>query len=304
MKCFDGLIGIKGLCNKTYRYNLDDLGISLHTASKLSDEKFNYSGQKLIESKINEAINITISDLAFGSKITRPIIDDISIDNFFNPVSYTYNGTITHSFKSKNCKYSKFYIGLVKFQVAQTGSLTINLKENNTTTTIYTGTPTEDVELYLNKEYGDFAIEIIGGGGLKTYTSGLPNMGYVTASQGQTYGLNIDFQLRCSIEKHVCKFADLIANVARYKAAAMLLNEINLTNNLNEFIICKDKADLFIQMAMLDSTYNLRQYEAEFNPENGMYQTELNKLKLPPLECSCCCEECKDKNYIHELNLP
>lgn len=305
MRCFEGLIGMKGFCSPlTYKYFLDDLGISLKTASKLADERFVFKGQELVERKINDAIEQTIGDLQFDSKITRPIIEDVST-SCLTPTLYTSDGEVVlHSFSSLKCKYSKFYIGSITIPIVAQGDLVIDLIQGNTTENLYDGAPTEDVVLYLNREVGNFTIRVAYSAGLQTYTCSYPSLCYITASQTQTKGLYIDFQLRCSIEKHVCKFADLIAGVARYKAAAMILNEINLTNNLNEYIVCKDKSDLFIQMAMLDSTFNLKRYEEEFRAEKGMYQRELEKLKLPALTCSCCTLECKDKNYVHELNLP
>lgn len=302
MKCFDGLIGIKGLCEDvTYRYYLDDLGVSLNTASKLADERNGFKGKTLIESKISEGIAQTISDMTFGEKITRPIIEDIEL--VCTDGNYVYVGGITHEFKTTKCRYSKFYIGNISIDVTAFGNLGVSLIADGVTTVLYADTADVGMQIfYVNKEVGDF--QIIIEGDVETSNCPMPSFSYVDSTLTSTYGLNMDFQLRCSIEKHVCKFTDLIAEVARYKIAAMLMNEINLTNNLNEYIICKNKEDIFIQMAMLDSTYNLKRYEEDFRPEKGQYQRELAKLKLPPLLCNCCMEVCKDTNYIYQLNLP
>ena len=56
------VIGVKGLCDKNYPYNLDSLGISLQKASKLADSS-SMTGKRLIEESIEFAWQQTMKDL-------------------------------------------------------------------------------------------------------------------------------------------------------------------------------------------------------------------------------------------------
>ena len=48
------VIGVKGVCNKTYPYYLDSLGISLSKAAKLADSSM-VTARELIDESINDA---------------------------------------------------------------------------------------------------------------------------------------------------------------------------------------------------------------------------------------------------------
>lgn len=311
--CYEGIISIRGLCESdTAKYYLDDYGISLLTAAKSADEKFQ-TGKKLIESKINQAWRQGFNDIQFNGLDANKILNEVEVgkvsENELTDVT-GFNG-VSHKL-DKCCKLSRFY--LYKFSVPfKTGGATsIKINQNGTETTLYTGTPADDdiVEIVVNdfvedgfKILVDLTNVTVYSGTLhiiNTHPSALKFSvtSTDTALPGQNFGIVSELQVRCDKYKYLCKFTDNIAPAVVYKAAAMFWKEIKDSNRFNDLLnIKKDVA--VAEMAWLDSSYNLLQYdpgvEKTYAPK-GMYQKELAKLNLPFPSCACCME-CNQDRY-------
>ena len=79
MNCIKDIISIRGLCsNDTAKYYLDDIGISLLSASKIADERY-VSGRKMIETKINQAWEMAFNDITFDGFISNKILLDSDV---------------------------------------------------------------------------------------------------------------------------------------------------------------------------------------------------------------------------------
>lgn len=318
MACYDGLISIKGLCQEddNVLYYLDDIGISLQMAAKVVDPNYG-TGKRLIEAKIEQGWKEVFKDIQYkGMNANKILNDDIVGVNSTDSVAAnaSYRGmTFT---LDKSCKLARFYISKVVLSVANGGSTSVRLTEGTTNTTIYTGTPNDntETEIVLNQYVSDFTIsadntniEVLSGSTVTDEyyrTGGCCETEYYTVvstdTAGQSYGLTVYLQVRCDKDRHSCKFVDKIASAARYKIAALIWDTARNSNAFNDLLNIK-KSEAVVNLAWLDSTYNLLKYDpsadATYSPK-GMYQKELALLNLPVPKCGCCLECVNEKMVI------
>ncbi len=312
--CYDGIISIRGLCSgDTAKYFLDDYGISLLLAANAADEKFK-NGKKLIESKIDQAWKQVFRDIQFKGLDANKILNDVEVGKVSDEELTGVTGFKGVKFTlKKGCKLSRHYLYKVSVSVHTGGSSTvIKLVQNGEDSVLYTGVPDsgDTVEIVVNDWVEDTFKILVDTTNISVYSGTT----YVTNTHpealkftvestdtslpGQNFGIVADMQVRCDKYKYLCKFTDVIAQAVVYKAAAMFWKEISDTNRFNDLIeIKKDKA--VPEMAWLDSTYNLLQYdpavEITYAPK-GMYQKELEKINIPLPSCACCLE-CNQDRY-------
>lgn len=316
--CYDGIISIRGLCStENAKIYLDEYGISLFTAASAADEKY-ATGRRLIEAKIKQAWEQVYRDVQFAGLEVNKILNEVIVgkvgDNELTGVTgfkgqkYTLN---------KYCKLSRFYLYKVSVAFKTGGATSVKLVQNGVDTVIYTGTPANDdtVEIVVNDFVEDGFKIMVDTTDATVYsgTNHITNLHFEALKfsvestdgtlKGQNFGIVAELQVRCSKDNYLCRFNDLLAPAAAYKAAAMFWKEIKDSNRFNDLLEIK-KDDAVAEMAWLDSSYNLLQYDPAVDrtyAPKGMYQKELDKINIPVPACSCCLECNKDR---YEMVLP
>lgn len=304
MKCFENLIGIRGICDTNYKYYLDDYGVSLKTLSKTADSKF-ISGKNLALSKIKQAWSEVISDIKIGGYKANKILSNSIIGTFTeNAVNHVgFNGI---SFELTNCSLTSFYLKKIELYVVDGGETTIKIIENGTESILFTGIIDSNSIFQLNIDSyisDDFQI-LVDGTNITVYESTTNlykgDMLYYNISN-INYGLRIYLQVRCYLYSYLCDYADLLVNAVIYKALALIWKEVLDSDRFNDFLNIKrgeNNENAITQLAWLDSTFNLLKYDlSSKGVEAGMYQLELEKINLPIPKCNCCLE-CSKDSYI------
>lgn len=313
--CYEGLISIRGLCAQdSAKYYLDDIGISLLTAAHTADEKYG-TGKKLIETKIKQAWEDAFNDIQFKGLQANKTLNDLEIGTLTDNGLPTFSGFRGLKFKlDKSCKLSRFYLYKVTMAVKVGGVTSVIIRQNGTDKELYSGTlgNDEQVDIVVN-QYVEDSFQILANNenvqvysGTATTQCSCNDHKYftVTGSDDTTeaYGITCEIQVRCDKTKYLCKYADKIASAVRYKAAALIWQEIDESNRFNDLLTIKQE-DATTKMAWLDSTYNLLKYdpnvESTYTPK-GMYQKELEKLNIPIPKCPCCLE-CASDGYTMVL---
>lgn len=316
MNCFEGKISIRGLCDEDEAmFYLDDIGIGLYMASKISDEKY-ISGKNLIKKKIEQAWNDTLNDIDIkGFKFNKTLSDvevGLNSENTLDVVGFKGQSYT----KDKLCNLTKFYINTISINLDSGGASTVKIIENGIEEVLFDGILLDGINLItVNRKFDNFQI-------LYDTTNVVPYSGsnYINDSSdcgcggrrffnvvgvdstSQSYGLIVELQVRCDLEKYLCKFIDKIASAVRYKAGALIWKEVFDSNRFNDLVNLK-REDAITQMAWMDSNFNLLKFdpatETNYQPK-GMYQQELKKVNIPLPKCNCCME-CSGDKYLISL---
>lgn len=313
MKCYDDLIGVRGLCDdKVYKYYLDDYGIGLKQLTKTSDDKF-ISGKKLFETKIEQAWTSVFSDVQINGLKSNKILSTSIIGKITND-EFAFTGLQGIEFNALECELTSFYLKRIKLYIKQGGETQIVIRVDGVDTVIYDDVVASDSVILLNyNDYikSDFSILVLGDNitvydGTTSYTCDCKR-NYYTVSPTKNYGLVVDLQVRCNPYEYLCNYVDLLAIPAIYKLMALLWKESLDSNRFNDFLNIKlgeNKENAITNLAWLDNTYNLLKYDIQatkFNTEKGMYQIELEKVNIPIPDCPCCLE-CNGTHY--KLSIP
>lgn len=310
MNCFENLISIRGLCEtdnaKAY---LDDYGISLLTASAVADERY-ISGKKLIESKIKQAWRSVVKDITFKG---------LQANKILQTTSYTVDETIALDeftgfrgidlYLDNSCELYAFYIGKIKLSVSKGGQTSIKIIADGIETIIYDGTISDDTTITISVNDYVFSnnLQIVADNtNVKVNSGKLINdccsRNYIINNNSENYGITADVQVRCDKTMYLCQYSDLLVDAVVYKALALIWDEVNESNRLNNLLLLK-KDDAIMKMAFYDSTFNLMKYdpsiENNYTPK-GLYQKELENINIPIPKCRCCME-CKSDSYVISL---
>ena len=301
MNCIKDSISIRGLCsNDTAKYYLDDIGISLLSASKIADERYG-SGRKMIETKINQAWEMAFNDITFDGFISNKILLDSDVgDVSDNTVSIVGTNNLKLSLSDKCKPLSRIFINKIIVNVASGGTTIIKLNGSE----MYNATTLDNdiITISINDYIPDNSIISIGGDFIPYSVINDSGSNLFSINNSELFGITIQLQIRCDNREYLCRFADKIAVAVQYKASALIWKEVMDSNRFNDFLsIKKDVA--VAQMAWLDSDYNLLKYdpatESTYSPK-GMYQKELKKLNIPVPNCPCCME-CGGDRYTMVL---
>lgn len=306
MACYDGIIGINGLCdNKQYKVLLDEVGISLYKASKIADER-HITGRSLIEKKITQAWKETFKDFRFNGFSANKILSVVDVGD----VTTTVISPIAEERGIKLSQYvgcsklSRIFISSIYVHVKTGGETSLILKKNGVE--IFRQEFIAENESVAEIAYNDFVedgtdvlIDLTNISVYDTTTSlSCDCKSHLLKVEGDGAGLTLTAQLRCDTTAYLCQFVDILAEAVKYKAAALIYKEVWDSSRLND-IVCIEKETCIEKMAWLDSTYNLLKYdpstEASYKP-SGMYQQELKKISIPAPKCKCCME-CKSDSY-------
>lgn len=304
--CYDGIIGINGLCEGTnYKILLDELGVSLFKASKIADERY-ITGKKLIESKIRQAWTDTFKDIAFNGFEANKILSVVEVgevkENIISPESGYFSLKLS---QYKGCsKLSRIYISSIYIHTKVGGDTSLILKRNGNELFRQDFTAQDETiaEIAFNDYVEDGTEVLIDRTNITVYDTTTATscdcQSHLLKIEGEGNGLTLDVQVRCDKTAYLCQFVDKIADAVKYKATAMILHEVYNSTRFND-IVNIERENAIEKMAWLDSTYNLLRYDpgtnSNYKPQ-GMYQKEINKLNIPAPKCKCCME-CKSDGY-------
>jgi len=286
------VIGVRGMCNKTYPYYLDTLGISLPKAAKLADSA-SVNAKTLIEEAIDSAWGDVFGDLrADGFKVNGVQRD------YSNKFTTEQVGAGTYGFDiARACDIEQ--INLTNIQVAATGTVNANITLNadGILTTLYNDTLTDEV-LTINFDASYpydrmYFTAVITGDGTVTQTS---DGGVIKAT----------VFTECSERLLYCKYWAYLVKAVMYKAAATILNASLFSDRYNDLIVYKGN-EIATRVAQLDSSLNLLPAEQRVNAK-GLYQLEIEKandrLKEIVKQSYCtCCFEC-DNVISSRISIP
>jgi hypothetical protein len=296
MNCCKNLIGIKNLCeSEETLYYLDDIGISLKTVAKGTDERYT-NAKAMVERVLELAWDEVFDDALVGGKtLTNILFDDVS--GYFNTdlVAVT---THTDSFEiQKRCKLAEATVGC--FVLQGEGIATVQYFVDGELIKEW-----EDFEFdgkhYFEVQSSGLKHEIVIDGTVDLYeVDNVPNA-YINNALTYT---TFEFYVKCNPKVHLCKFAKTLAKAALYKAGAMMWKQLREGNRWNELIEIK-REDAVAQMAWLDSTYNLLKYDpaqTETYKPKGMYQNEIKKINIPEPKYCACCLKCEGDSIVIAL---
>ena len=204
------VIGVKGLCDKNYPYNLDSLGISLQKASKLADSS-SMTGKRLIEESIEFAWQQTMKDLRIDGFMVNGIRK--TYQNKFTDLTVN-EGVYTQTF-TRGCDIEAFFFNWIKLTVNGDLNIKFSIFKDGIEQILFND-DVSDENIKINIDNSIFADEIefkliaIGDGTLT-----------------QTDDLNaFTFQghLSCNEQLFYCKFWEYLVQAVMYKATAVILN--------------------------------------------------------------------------------
>lgn len=270
------VIGVRGICDTTYPYYLDSLGISLNKAAKLSD-----SATLTARGLISEAINLAWED----------VLSDLRIDGFrINGIQATQKDDYTSETKtagtylkkiSRSCDIEKIYLANIRLKTTGNGNVYVSIIADGVETLVYDSTLnnetlTATIETEFNTD--EVTIKVISDVAL-------------TGSTGGGVAL-LDYFTKCDENVFLCKYWSYLVKAVMYKATAHILNSSLFSDRYNDLVVYK-KDEIALRVAQLDSSFNLLSRENRINTK-GLYQSEIEKIndKLKEIVkqsyCTCC----------------
>jgi hypothetical protein len=286
------VIGVKGLCDTEYVYNLDSLGISLQKAAKLADSS-TITGKQLIQESIEFAWMQTMQDLRVDGFMVNGVRKTYS--NKF--VEATLSEGIYFKTFTRDCDIEAFFFNWINFSVFGTLNIKFSIFKDGIEQVLFNDDVTdENIKINIdNAIYADeieFKLIAIGDGTLIKTTD------------------NISFQYSghksCSEQLFYCKYWEYLVQAVMYKATAVILNANLFTDRYNDINIYQSDK-MAHRIAQLDSSYNLLNGENRL-ASKSLYQQEIEtinlKLKRIVKESRCtCCFEC-DEYIKSKISLP
>lgn len=290
MKCKD-VIGVRGMCDKTYPYYLDTLGISLPKAAKLADSS-SINAKTLIEESIESAWSDVFSDLrADGFKINGVQRD------YSNSFGSDYKGAGTYTYTiTRACDVEQIMINNLVLIATGTVNATISVNADGAVTTLYNDTLTDE-QLTINFD-SSYTVDNL------TFTAVITGEGQVMSAGNGV--IKVSGYTECSERLLYCKYWPYLVKAVMYKAAATILNASLFSDRYNDLVTYKSN-QIATKVSQLDSSLNLLA-EGERPTTKGLYQLEIEKanerLKAVVKNALCsCCFEC-DNMISSRITLP
>lgn len=270
------VIGVRGICDTTYPYYLDSLGVSLNKAAKLSDSA-TLTARGLISESINLAWEDVLSDLR---------IDGFKVNGIQSTVKDSYtditvaNGTYLKTIY-RSCDIEKIYLSNIRLKTTGSGNVYVSIIADGVETLVYDSTLnnetlTATIETEFNTD--EVTIKVISDVAL-------------TGSTGGGVAL-LDYFTKCDENLFLCKYWSYLVKAVMYKATAHILNSSLFSDRYNDLVVYK-KDEIALRVAQLDSSFNLLSRENRINTK-GLYQLEIEKIndKLKEIVkqsyCTCC----------------
>lgn len=277
------VIGVKGVCDETYPYNLDTLGLSLSKIAKLADSA-SVTAAQLLSDALEHGWTSVFSDLKVqGFKVpgvTRRLKNDFLETTL--PI-----GTYEHEF-SRGCEFEQFYFNTVSLKADGEVSVVLTLTYDGTELELLDDTITDEtVNIYIDSPFPaeDVTITLVATGSGTLYSTG-------------DHPIKYDGYLECSERLFYCRYHEILVPAVMLKTTAFILNNSIFNDRYNDQQTYK-REDAAIRVAQLDSSLNMLNSENRIN-KYGLYQQEIDKIndKLKAIVnsgCHCgCCFECAE----------
>lgn len=305
MDCTSNIIGYRN-CGKEFKYYLDDYGISLPSASKVTDDKFS-NAKQMLDTLISQSWPETFNDIRFDGMNADKILNDVTFGDMDYSDSFTGTKTVTYV-KDSYCELGSFYLSQLNVYVKESGLTTVQLIQGTTVSDLYFDTPDDNtvIELAINNSASDtFQIKVITEGvvwiGSDNGECRCEGAVYYTVTK-DVVPFVLTFQVRCDKTVHLCKYVDLIAPVVINKILGKFWFKVYTTDVFSNFV--NSEAEKAISMMVFyDSQYAGIQNTDITNKLLGQYQIELNKLNIPKPTCKCCME-CKTSGWTYQGQKP
>jgi hypothetical protein len=306
--CYKDLVGLRGVCAESAMiYDLADLGISLKSASKTVDSKW-ISGSEMVAAKIRQAWREVLNDVLLQGYELRKVICEKTIGSRSYLSEALTNGSGSFTLRRAVSVRGETQLYISHLTVNGTGTRTITISDGITTFT-YTGTANSiNVRKYFSEREILVSIDYtsVNSGVLSVVSTGACGCCSdcdVYHIGSQNYGITLDVQEVCMKDEYLCRYSELLAEAAWYKAGALILKEAMDTDRVNDFLIMKE-GNLAVNMAMLDSSMNLSAYEGEAKkPQDGKYQQALQRIsRQVAYPKKGICSDCAGGSY--NISLP
>lgn len=271
--CLDNLIGLRGLCTENApvsgRYINDLPGVDLKMISSLSnEEQQDYQGvwDEIYRRSVNELESEVAVRMQKYFKKTL-LIENHQAGYYISPAtteaaSAEYKGFALTLYGSN---YTKIYINEIGLLLSGPGSVTVKVFDYRTGATLDTLTFTGVTgfnTFQVNKSYDAFgqkaqlfiaydataisseetnithpedvsgSIVLIRGARVSTASAVIETN---ITFEGNSYGLTINFNVQCSMERFICSIRDLLVPALNYKLAEQLFLERSMTQRLNKY---------------------------------------------------------------------
>jgi len=292
MNCITSKIGIKGLCADTEERSvwLDNYGISLSSVAKITPKSI-ANGKALLDSIINDATKDTLRDIRFDGMVIGETLHSCTIGTA-NDTTLPEVAEVEEIEFSTNCETTSFYIGQIR--ILGNGETIVKINDEE----VFNGAVVGKHDLRLNRVITDksFTISIDRTDFIaqSTNLSDTYSYGdYYSVSSSEGYGLIPSVSIRCDLTNYFCQYADLIADVVKFKVLANIYHTLLYSDRMNEYILFKDTDKLYELMSFYDSTYNVGALNGDVKAvPKGQYQIAKEQLFIPEPKCTCCKKRC------------
>jgi hypothetical protein len=311
--CYKDLVGLRGVCAESAMiYDLADLGISLKSASKTVDSKW-ISGSQMVAAKIVQAWREVLNDVLLQGYEFRKVVCEKTIGSRSYLSENLTNGTGSFTLRRAVSVRRETQLYISHLVVNGTGNRTITITDGITTFT-YTGTANSiNVRKYFSEREVDVTIAYtsVNSGVLSVVSDGACGCCSdcdVYHIGSQNYGITMDVQEVCMKDEYLCRYSEILAEAAWYKAGALILKEAMDTDRVNDFLIMKE-GNLAVNIAMLDSDLNIFKYDDKAfvggkpNVADGKYQIALQRItRQVAYPKKGICSDCAGGSY--NISLP
>lgn len=324
LTCLDNYIGLRGTCSDVTpvsgRYINDLPGVDLKMISNLSnEEQADYQGvwDEIYRRSLNELesdVSVRmqkyfkksqlLENRQAGYLLSPAVTEPASAE--YKGVALTYYGT----------KYTSVFINEVGLYLSSGGSVTVKVFDYRTGATLDTLSFTGVVGMnyfQVNKEYFCYGqkaqlficydatatasqesdvyfpddredgVSMIRGAKISTATSVVEaNMTFVA----NTYGLSVNYNVQCSMNRLICSIKDLLVSPLYYKLAEQLLLERSMSQRLNKYTLFNaERAD------ELRADYIAKYIQA----------LDSTLMEVEPVADGECIECEKERTYLYSL---
>lgn len=307
-KCFDNLVGLRGLCNNTHNFYVNDLsGISFRSFSEAADAEYN-TGAKLFESLYKTAVEHVKTDVLSVSDFKANYVAKVgqigSVGDLFNESENNYlqiNAKVdtddayvigrinSIEFISDRDACSKIYVDDQEIPITVNEGLNrieINKSFNYQTTIgidvscFNIGASSYDCGCYQNcKDCDDDCVKM-------SYYKGV-DASILTFDSN--IGVRVQYGCECDMDKFLCPYAHLMKIAIRIKIGILLMLEIGANKDNKSYFLRSTKSDAEFWLSRWEGTTNL---QTGFK-ERSEYWSEIKKIANQLKMQSSICNSCK-----------
>jgi hypothetical protein len=306
-KCFDRLVGLKGVCNNTHNFYVNDLsGVSFRSFAEAANEEYN-TGVRLFDTLYKTAVESVKTDVLSVSDFKANYMAKVgqigSIGDYFVESENKYIQIVAKvdtddpyvigrinsiEFISDRDACTKIYIdgepidivvneGLNRIDINESFAFSKTISIDTSCFNI--GSHSYDCGCYDNcKDCQDDCIKM-------SYYTGIDATNIEFQSN---LGIRTYFGCECDMDKFLCPYAHLMKSAIRIKMGTLLMLEIISNKDNKSYFLRSNKSDAEFWLARWEGTTNL---QTGFR-ERSEYWTEIKKiasqLKMQKSMCNSC----------------